>query len=38
MKMTILSNTIYRFNAIFMKIPVTFLIEIFKKLKFVWKH
>ena len=36
--MTKLHTTIFRVNAISIKIPTTFYIELEQILKFVWKH
>ena len=38
-KMTILSKTMYRFNAIPIKLPIAFFTELEQKMsQFVWKH
>ena len=38
-KMTILSKTIYRLNAILIKLPMAFFRELEQKiLQFLWKH
>ena len=38
-KMNILSNAIYRFNAISIKLPVAFSTELEQKIsQFTWKH
>ena len=38
-RMTILSNTIYRFNMLPIKLPKAFLIELKQKMsQFIWKH
>ena len=38
-KMTVLSNVIYRFNAIPIKLPMAFFTELEQKnSQFIWKH
>ena len=38
-KMTILPNTVYRFNVIPIKLPMAFFQELEQKLsQFIWKH
>ena len=39
MKMTILSNTVYRLNVIPIKLPMAFFTELEQKIsQFIWKH